>query len=89
MVVEDQEEVRAVVRHVLQVEGYRVIEAPNGPMALTLLAETVGPVDLLLTDVVMPQMPRTVFAAVRPRSYTWRRLSVGNLMSRDRRPVAT
>ena len=56
MVVEDQEEVRAVVCQALRARGYRVIEAANGPLALTLLSENPGPLDLLLTDVVMPQM---------------------------------
>ena len=56
LVVEDQEEVRAVVRHALQAHGYTVIEAPDGPSALSLLTGLPHGVDLLLTDVVMPHM---------------------------------
>jgi CheY-like chemotaxis protein len=56
LVVEDQQEVRAVVRTALQAHGYTVIEAPDGPSALSLLAGLPRGVDLLLTDVVMPQM---------------------------------
>jgi DNA-binding response OmpR family regulator len=56
LVVEDQEEVRAVVRNALQAHGYTVVEAPDGPSALSLLGEVPHGVDLLLTDVVMPQM---------------------------------
>jgi two-component system cell cycle sensor histidine kinase/response regulator CckA len=56
LVVEDQEEVRAVVRNALQAHGYTVIEAPDGPSALALLPGLPQRVDLLLTDVVMPHM---------------------------------
>jgi CheY-like chemotaxis protein len=56
LIVEDQEEVRAVVRSALQGHGYTVVEAPDGPSVLSLLPELPQKVDLLLTDVVMPQM---------------------------------
>ena len=56
LVVEDQEEVRAVVRNALEAHGYTVIEAPDGPSALSLLGGLPQGVDLLLTDVVMPHM---------------------------------
>ena len=56
LVVEDQEEVRAVVRNALQGHGYTVIEASDGPSALALLPGLPLGVDLLLTDVVMPHM---------------------------------
>jgi two-component system cell cycle sensor histidine kinase/response regulator CckA len=56
LVVEDQEEVRAVVRNALQAHGYSVIEASDGPGALALLSGLPVGVDLLLTDVVMPHM---------------------------------
>jgi CheY-like chemotaxis protein len=52
LVVEDDADVRAYVVEVLRRLGYRVVEARDGPTALT----TVGPVDLLLTDVVLPGM---------------------------------
>ena len=55
LIVEDQAEVRAVVRNALQAHGYTVIEAPDGPSALSLLPG-LPRVDLLLTDVVMPHM---------------------------------
>jgi signal transduction histidine kinase/CheY-like chemotaxis protein len=56
LLVEDQAEVRAVVRNALQAHGYSVIEAPDGPSALSLLPESPHHIDLLLTDVVMPHM---------------------------------
>jgi PAS domain S-box-containing protein len=56
LVVEDQEEVRRVVRNALHAHGYRVVEAVDGPSALSLLSRLAHGVDLLLTDVVMPHM---------------------------------
>jgi PAS domain S-box-containing protein len=53
LLVEDHELFRGLVREVLARAGYRVLEAEGGAAALRLLDET-GPVDLLLTDVVMP-----------------------------------
>ena len=56
LLVEDQSEVRVVVRQVLVRHGYTVIAASSGAEALALLEEHAGPVDLLLTDIVMPHM---------------------------------
>jgi len=56
LVVEDEETVRRFVRIVLEQEGIRVIEATNGLEALDVFAAADPPVDVLLTDVVMPQM---------------------------------
>jgi PAS domain S-box-containing protein len=56
LVVEDQPEVRQVIKSVLLRNGYTVIEAADGPAALELLAGRHDVVDLLLTDVVMPMM---------------------------------
>jgi signal transduction histidine kinase len=56
LVVEDQTEVRELVRAALERHGYRVLEAPGPKEALRLLDEDPEPVHLLLTDVVMPEM---------------------------------
>jgi len=56
LLVEDQQEVRDVVRETLQRHGYNVLEAVDGDAALALLQAGAGPVHLLLTDVVMPHM---------------------------------
>jgi CheY-like chemotaxis protein len=54
LVVEDEEEVRALARDVLEMNGYAVLEALDVADA-TRLAEThPGPIHLLITDVVMP-----------------------------------
>jgi PAS domain S-box-containing protein len=56
LLVEDQQEVRDVVRQALQRHGYDVLEAADGQAALVLLANRHSPIHLLLTDVVMPNM---------------------------------
>ena len=53
-VVEDEPTLRALVRRVLERGGYQVIEAPTGLAALELWKSNKIPVDLLLTDMVMP-----------------------------------
>jgi signal transduction histidine kinase/CheY-like chemotaxis protein len=54
VVVEDEPLVRAFVRRTLTSSGYRVFEAPDGQHALALVQALADPVDLLITDVVMP-----------------------------------
>ena len=53
-VVEDEPTLRALVRRVLERGGYEVIEASSGLAALELWKQKKIPVDLLLTDMVMP-----------------------------------
>jgi signal transduction histidine kinase len=53
LVVEDEEPVRATVAALILGLGYRVLEAPNGAVALTVL-ESEERIDLLFTDVIMP-----------------------------------
>jgi DNA-binding NtrC family response regulator len=55
-VVEDEEGVRVLVRTILAAHGYTVLEAARGKEALKLLADRTTPVDLIITDVVMPEM---------------------------------
>jgi len=55
LLVEDQDDVRRMLRLALERRGYRVLDAADGEQALA-LAATAGPVDLLVTDVVMPGM---------------------------------
>jgi CheY-like chemotaxis protein len=52
LLVEDEEAVRRACQRILEKAGYRVLVANSGSQALAELSDT--PVDLLLTDVVMP-----------------------------------
>ena len=56
LLVEDEEMVRDLARLVLQENGYTVLEADGGRKALDIVEQRAGPIDLLLTDVVMPEM---------------------------------
>jgi PAS domain S-box-containing protein len=56
LVVEDMAEVRGLARDTLAMRGYRVLEAADGSAALALAERHDGPIDLLLTDVIMPAM---------------------------------
>ncbi|HQK86984.1 MAG TPA: ATP-binding protein, partial [Acidobacteriota bacterium] len=56
LVVEDEAMVRKMVCDILRAHGYRVLEAAGSDEALALMAAETEPVDLVLTDVIMPRM---------------------------------
>ncbi|MCC7069967.1 MAG: PAS domain S-box protein [Deltaproteobacteria bacterium] len=56
LVVEDEDAVRRIVRRVLEKAGYRVLAAANGGEGLLLCEQHDGPIDLAISDVVMPIM---------------------------------
>src|SRR5690242_7787953 len=62
LVVEDDDAVRALTRAVLTGNSYQVVEAVDPDDALRWVAEYDEPIDLLVTDVVMPGMSGRVLA---------------------------
>ena len=56
LVVEDESELRELATEVLEIAGYTVLSAPGPSAALEIARRHVGPIHLLLTDVVMPEM---------------------------------
>ena len=56
LLVEDEDAVRVFSARALRNKGYQVLEAPSGESALEKLSEDGQKVDLLITDVVMPEM---------------------------------
>lgn len=63
LVVEDEAPLRALLVRVLTGGGYRVVDAPGAEAAITAFRELEGAVDLLLTDVVLPDMSGPDMAA--------------------------
>ncbi len=56
LLVEDEDQVRAVALNALERRGYEVLPARDGVEALLICERHAGVIDLLLTDVIMPQM---------------------------------
>lgn len=57
LIVDDEPDLRAMLRLILELEGNHVVEAHHGAVALQRLREV--PVDLMITDVMMPVMSGT------------------------------
>ena len=56
LLVEDEQALRTVTRRILEAAGYKVLTASDGAEALAAVGADGEPVDLLLSDVVMPEM---------------------------------
>jgi response regulator RpfG family c-di-GMP phosphodiesterase len=71
LLVEDEATVRKSEEEFLRLSGYTVLEAENGENALCVARGYVGPIHLMITDVVMPRMGGAKLAeqllAERPR----------------------
>ena len=72
LVVDDDPDVLGLAKDVLEMQGFSVLEAPDGADALQVAQAHAGPIHLLLTDVVMPGMSGRVvadrFAVSRPET---------------------
>lgn len=67
LLVEDEEAVRAFAARALMSRGYHVLEAGSGVEALEVMAQHPGEVELILSDVVMPEMDGpTLLKELRP-----------------------
>jgi CheY-like chemotaxis protein len=62
LVVDDQPEVLMLLGESLRMLGYRVLEAARPSEGLRVGEQHTGPIDLLLTDIVLPEMNGTEFA---------------------------
>jgi CheY-like chemotaxis protein len=67
LVVDDEQDVRNLVRTVLQKSGYAVLTASSGEEALALFAHHDSNIALLLTDIRMPTMTGPELVARRVR----------------------
>lgn len=56
LVVEDEPAVRWLVCSILRMHGYTLLEAGRGTKALRICQQHEGPIHLLLTDILMPEM---------------------------------
>jgi two-component system cell cycle sensor histidine kinase/response regulator CckA len=56
LLVEDEDAVRVIISAVLRRQGYNVVEAPGARVACEIFAGRGNDIDLLLTDIVMPDM---------------------------------
>ena len=62
LLVEDEHQVRAILKEMLEAQGYQVLTASNGEEALSISEDLKRDIKLMITDVVMPQMSGRVLA---------------------------
>jgi signal transduction histidine kinase/CheY-like chemotaxis protein len=81
LVVDDDAEVRQLFRRILESEGYTVVEAENGRVALERLRDAVPSVILL--DLMMPEMDGFEFVTEFRRQGSWRAIPIVVITARD------
>jgi CheY-like chemotaxis protein len=81
LVIEDDSDVRDVIRIALEGDGFRVRTVPDGRAALTALAES--PADVILLDLWMPVMHGWAFRARQRRTPAWRDIPLIILSATD------
>jgi len=83
LLVEDDEPIRVSIRELLEQEGFRVITAENGRVALDLLGAAVDRPALILLDMTMPVMNGGEFPFARKADFRWRTIPVVILSARS------
>ncbi len=68
LVIDDDDDVRKMIRVILERDGHEVIEAPDGTMGMKLYRE--DPSDLVVTDIVMPGADGWETIALLKRQYS-------------------
>jgi YesN/AraC family two-component response regulator len=53
LIIDDEEQIRTMLRNLLERLGYEVVEAPDGKKGIRLFRKS--PTDLIITDIVMPE----------------------------------
>jgi signal transduction histidine kinase/CheY-like chemotaxis protein/HAMP domain-containing protein len=81
LVVEDESAAREMLRRAIEKEGWAVVEAENGQMALERLAEARP--GLILLDLMMPEMDGFQFMAELRKHEVWRSIPVVVVTARD------
>jgi CheY-like chemotaxis protein len=81
LVVDDDAEIRQLLRRMLEPDGYRVVEADNGRVALDRLRDVVPSVVLL--DLMMPEMDGFEFVTEFRREPAWRAIPIVVITARD------
>ncbi len=82
LLVDDDEDVRVLLRGRLESAGYRVAEAPNGEVALEMYRR--NPTEVVLTDIVMPEMDgRKLISALRDSFPDVRIVAISGATDRD------
>jgi GAF domain-containing protein/CheY-like chemotaxis protein len=81
LVVDDDVEVRQLLRRMLEPAGYAVVEAENGRVALKHLRE--GPPSVILLDLMMPEMDGFEFVAEFRRHEDWRGVPIVVITAKD------
>jgi signal transduction histidine kinase/DNA-binding response OmpR family regulator len=74
LVIEDDETNREMIRRMLKREGWSIMEAQNGRVALTLLAERTP--NLILLDLMMPEMDGFEFVSELHKNEAWRSIPI-------------
>ncbi len=73
LVIDDEDIVREMLRITLERSGFRVLVANGGNEALDLCESSSAPIDLMLTDIVMPGTSGTDLAGYLAIRYPWMR----------------